>query len=320
MRFLIVGNSSIAARRALPALLQLSGVESVDIASRRPLQPASLPHNWNGRIYHDYQTAILESQADVVYISLVNSLHGEWVECALRSGKHVIVDKPAFLSWAVVDRLSELAAQKGLCLSEAVVFSYHPQFVELNRLLAEHGPATRLMATFTIPPLAEDNFRNDPTLGGGSLYDLGPYAAAVSRLFFGDLPEQIECRVVSNHPNTNVDTAFSVLACYSGDRSYVGHFGFDTEYQNSLTLIGPGIAITVPRAFTTPSDMQIQLDISRSSQRSLVLVEAADSFKQYFEDVIKAIEQRCWAIFTDDLRQDGQFLEAMRGSALGENS
>ena len=66
MRFLIVGNSSIVARRALPALLQLPGVQSVDIASRRPLQHSSLPENWNGRIYDDYREAITDSQADMV--------------------------------------------------------------------------------------------------------------------------------------------------------------------------------------------------------------------------------------------------------------
>ena len=69
MRFLIVGYSSIVARRALPALLRLPGIRAVDIASRRPLQRTSLPENWSGRTYGDYQEAISASQADVVYVS-----------------------------------------------------------------------------------------------------------------------------------------------------------------------------------------------------------------------------------------------------------
>jgi predicted dehydrogenase len=316
MRFLIVGNSSIVARRALPALLQLPGVQSVDIASRRPLQHSSLPENWNGRIYDDYREAITDSQADVVYVSLINSLHEEWVETALRSGKHVVVDKPAFLSLAAADRLIELADKKGLCLAEAVVFSYHPQFMALQRLLLEHGESTRLTTTFTFPPLADDNFRNHAKLGGGSLYDLGPYAAAVSRIFFGEFPEEIMCRVVSYHPASNVDTAFSLLACYSGGRSYVGHFGFDTEYQNGLTLIGPEIAVTVARIFTTPPDMQIQLDVSRHNGQSRIPVEAGDSFKLFFAGVIEAVEKHSWSKLADDLRHDAQVLDAMRASAL----
>ena len=318
MRFLIVGYSSIVVRRALSALLQLPEIESVDIASRRPVQRSRFPENWSGRTYDDYREAISDSRADVVYVSLVNSLHEEWVDTALRSGKHVVVDKPAFLTLAAADKLLELAAKEGLCLAEAVVFPYHPQMAALQRLLLAHGGATRLIATFTFPPLANDNFRNHPELGGGSLYDLGPYAAAVSRLFFGDLPARVGCNVVSRHSVTTVDTAFSVLASYSGGRSYIGHFGFDTEYQNRLTLIGPEIAITVDRVFTTTSDFQNHLDVSCSGQQWKVPVEVGDSFEHFFASVVGAIEKHCWSAFAEDLWQDAQILGTMRAAALGE--
>lgn len=318
MQFLIVGYSSIVARRALPALLQLPEVQSVDIATRHSPQGVSFPENWEGRVYHDYQRALDESPAEIAYISLVNSLHEEWVEAALGRGKHVVVDKPAFLSLAATERLLELAAKKGLCLAEAVVFSYHPQMEVLRSLLAERGGATRLIAVFTIPPLPIDNFRNHSEFGGGSLYDLGPYAAAVSRLFIGEFPESVVCNVLSRHPETNVDTAFAFLATYRGGRCYIGHFGFDTEYQNRLTLIGPEVAVTVDRIFTTPSDLQNHLDVSHKSQQSRVSVEAGDSFERFFASVIEAIENRCWSAFAGDLLQDAQMLETMRATALGE--
>lgn len=315
MRFLIVGFSSIVARRALPALLQLPDVESIDIASRRPLERTSLPDNWSGKIYDDYREAISNSQAEVVYVSLVNSLHEEWVAIALRSEKHVIVDKPAFLSLAAAVQLIELATKNDLCLAEAVVFSYHPQIAALEKLSSETGGTTRLIATFTIPPLHIDNFRNHPELGGGSLWDLGPYAAAASRLFFGSLPEKLTCNVVSNHPETNVDTGFSVLASYNGGRSYVGQFGFDTEYQNWLTFIGPGIAVTADRIFTAPPNLENQLEVSRNSQKSRVPVKAGDSFELFFRSVISAIDGRSWSGLAEDLMYDAQMLDRMRVSA-----
>ncbi len=318
MRFLIIGFSSIVARRALPALLQLPNVESIDIASRRPLVRTSLPEHWHGRIYDDYSVAILDSQADVVYVSLVNGLHEEWAGAALLSGKHVVVDKPAFLSLAAADQLLELAAKNDLSLSEAVVFPHHPQLAASQKLLLEQGGATRITATFTIPPLPIDNFRNHPELGGGSLSDMGPYAATVSRMFFGDLPEKLSCNLVSSHPETDADTAFSVLASYSGGRSYIGHFGFDTEYQNWLTLIGPKVAVTLDRVFSAPPDLQTHLDVSLNSQRSRIAVEAGDSFKNFFSRVIGAIEDHCWSEFAKNLRHDAQMLDIMRASAKRE--
>jgi NDP-hexose-3-ketoreductase len=205
-----------------------------------------------------------------------------------------------------------------MCLAEAVVFSHHPQIAVLKRLLLEHGSATRLIATFTMPPLPEDNFRNQPELGGGSLYDLGPYASAVSRLFFESAPDNVACNVVSNHPNTKVDTAFSVLASYSCGRSFVGHFGFDTEYQNRVTLFGPEMAATVDRIFTTPADFENHIDVNRSNQQSRILVEAGDPFEGFFANVIESVEKNRFSAFAKDLRQDAEFLETMRTVALGE--
>lgn len=318
MRFLIIGHSSIVSRRALPALLAQPGIQSVDIASRRPLQHALMPSNWTGRIFGDYREAISESQADVIYVSLVNSLHENWVEAALESGKHVIVDKPAFLSFSATERLVELAAKNDLCLVEAFAFSCHPQIAELQRLLSQHGGATRLISTFTFPPPSPESYLNHPELGGGSLYDQGPYTASVSRLFFGDFPLSVSCNVVSRHSETNVDTAFSILAAYDGRRSYVGHFGFDTEYQNRLTIIGPSISITVDRVFSTPPDFQTELDVVRSNERTKIKVKAADSFGLFFAKVIESIQNHSWSMFAEEMLSDARFMGIMRSAALSD--
>ncbi|SVE16496.1 uncharacterized protein METZ01_LOCUS469350, partial [marine metagenome] len=153
-------------------------------------------------------------------------------------------------------------------------------------------------------------------LGGGSLYDQGPYTAAISRLFFGESPSDISCNVVSRDSDTDVDTAFSILAAYDGGRSYVGHFGFDTEYQNRLTIIGPSISITVDRIFSTPPDLQNELDVNRGNERSRIKVKPADSFEHFFAKAIESIRNHSWSTFAEELLSDAQFSENMRSAAL----
>src|ERR1700737_377810 len=96
MRLLILGFSSIAERRVIPAAAKVAAIDQISIASKSRPQPEDWPKA--GCFFSDYETALRESQADIVYLSLPNAMHEHWVMAALRAGKHVIVDKPAMIT------------------------------------------------------------------------------------------------------------------------------------------------------------------------------------------------------------------------------
>src|SRR5450631_3307691 len=96
MRLLILGYSSIAERRVLPAAAKVAAIGEISIVSRSRPQPDGWPKA--GRFFADYETALRESNSDIVYLSLPNAMHERWVMAALAAGKHVIVDKPAMIA------------------------------------------------------------------------------------------------------------------------------------------------------------------------------------------------------------------------------
>src|SRR5205085_2558452 len=151
-------------------------------------KPPSDVGEWShGVAYHDYASALDRSDATLVYVSLVNSEHERWATAALQSGRHVVVDKPAFLGRAATEGAVELAQRQGVCLAEATVYAYHPQVASVKELFAQANSApTRLTAEFCFPDLDPTNFRYRRALGGGALWDVGPYAVSVGRTFFGD--------------------------------------------------------------------------------------------------------------------------------------
>lgn len=313
MSLLLLGFSRIAQRRILPALARL-GESRVDIATCTRAGEAAWPVGLGGLLFADYDSALARSAADWVYVSTENSTHAQWVERALQSGRHVVVDKPAFLSLADTRRLLDLAASRGLCLAEATVYLWHPQFDAVRRIFADACSApTRIAALFSCPPLAEGNFRYRRDAGGGTLWDQGPYAVTPGRILFGEDPEDVICRVTSD--NGEVDTSFSVLMTYPGGRSMVGHYGFNTGYRNSLEVLGPRVTVGLDRVFSLPANADAEIRAAVEDRTLAQACPAADSFALFLKAVREAIAAGDHRPFADALWRDAAVLDRMRQSA-----
>jgi predicted dehydrogenase len=311
---LILGLSSIVTRRVLPALRQIPDIDGIDVASTKASDPAVRDAWRDGAAFYDYARALSLSSAEVVYVSLVNSEHERWARAALEAGRHVVVDKPAFLGCENAMRMAELAARRDRCLAEATVFGYHPQIGEARRVFTDSADAPRrIVAVLSFPPMDPANFRYQRALGGGALWDLGPYLAACGRVFFGVEPEMVEARVVAERGDLEI--AFSALGAFGEGRSLAGHFGFDTAYVNRLHLVGAAVAVEMDRAFTTPPDQANILRVSSQRGSAAVGVPAADSFTAFFRHVVKRIAARDWGALTADMLNDARALDRYRAAA-----
>ena len=313
MDVLIVGLSSIVTRRALPALKSMPQVDRIDVATKKGADPSTREMWTHGDVYEDYAEGIRRTPAQLVYVSLVNSEHERWARVALEAGKHVIVDKPAFLDCDSADRMVELAARRDLCLAEATVFGYHPQMNVIRQALLGSAP-TRISAVLSFPPMDPGNFRYQAALGGGALWDVGPYLVASSRILFGVEPVTVDCRVLARS-NSDVEIAFSALGTFPGGGSLVGHFGFDTAYVNRLQLIGRTHSVEIDRAFTTPADYANTVHVIGPNGASSVDVPPADAFRCFFEHVVGRIAAHDVSRLAADILADSHLLDRYRRAA-----
>lgn len=288
MRLLILGYSSIVQRRVLPAAAKTAAIDEISIASRsRPDPNEGWPKR--GGFFTDYAAALRESGAEIVYLSLPNAMHEHWVLAALAAGKHVLVDKPAMITRQACERGVKQARHSGRLLAEATVFAYHPHFEALKRFVGENGPLTHVDAQFIIPPLPIGNFRNHAELGGGCLLDMGAYAAAPMRILGGGPPSQITALAGNRHPETGVDTGFSVLARLANGGIFSGHFSFEGEYQNRLLIVAHSGSVRIERVFSPPADHSIEWRRRVRNVDDIVTFEAADIFANFLEAATRAI-------------------------------
>jgi NDP-hexose-3-ketoreductase len=322
MRLLILGYSSIVERRVIPAAAKVAAIDEISIASKSRPQPNGWPKA--GRFFGDYEAALRESDADIVYLSLPNAMHEHWVMTALAVGKHVIVDKPAMITLQASERAVEEARRHNRVVAEATVFGYHCQFETLADFIAENGPLNCVDVQFIIPPLPIANFRNHRELGGGCLLDMGPYAAGAMRILGGGPPSHIAALAGGRHPETGVDMGFSMQARLANGGIFSGDFSFEGEYQNRLLIVARLGSVIIERVFSPPADHRMEWRRRVRNVESVVTFEVADTFARFLESVARAIANGDHEGFHRDLLSDAEcrarIAEALATSGAGAST
>ncbi len=125
------------------------------------------------RAYGDYATAINDPAIDAVVIAVPPRWHLDLTRQALAAGKHVLVEKPAFLRMQDYETVRAARDTAGRVVLVGENDHYKPLAVTLRRLLAEGVIGEMVFAHFTT--LAHrlktaDDWRNDEAMAGGDAF------------------------------------------------------------------------------------------------------------------------------------------------------
>lgn len=199
MQWGILGWGKIAREALVPAMEQV-GHTLVAVGSRAPAAN-HLPER-AGVTWCDYEALIHHPEVEAVYIALPNHLHVPWMLKALAAGKHVLCEKPIAFSAAEVDHVAQAAQGAKRLVREAFMVRHHPQWARLRALPL--GELRWVQVSFAFDNRDPSNIRNQATLGGGAMWDIGCYAVFAGQWLFGGEPEH--CQLWSQrHPDWGVD-------------------------------------------------------------------------------------------------------------------
>jgi len=123
--------------------------------------------------YADYRTAIDDPRIDAVVIAVPPRLHLDLALHALDAGKHVVVEKPAFLTLEDYQTVlqARTKAQRVVLVGEND--HYKPLAVTLRGLLAQGAIGEMVFAHFTTIARrlkSADDWRNDESMAGGDAF------------------------------------------------------------------------------------------------------------------------------------------------------
>ncbi len=241
-------------RRLIPAIRASQRGELVAVASRSQATADAYAGHWEiPRAFGSYEAMLDSGQVDAVYISLPNHMHAQWTIRALRSGVHVLCEKPFALNLADVDAMIAAAQETGRALAEAFMYRHHRQiktageWVRSGRL----GDVTvvRSVFNFDIHGGAKglDNVRLAPDKGGGSLWDVGCYPVSLAQFLLGEAPQSVLGAQVLGQ--TGVDELFCGQLHYSGGRVAQISSALRTPFFMAAEVIGTAGRLLMDRPF-----------------------------------------------------------------------
>jgi predicted dehydrogenase len=143
-------------------------------ASRDRAKADAFRHEYGGTAsYSDYASAIQDPRVSAVVIANPPRFHLELTLEALDAGKHVLVEKPAYLQMEDYLRVLEARNRARRVVLVGENDHYKPLAVSLRRLLADGAIGTMVFAHFTtiVKRLKEaSDWRNDEALAGGDAF------------------------------------------------------------------------------------------------------------------------------------------------------
>ena len=155
-------------------LKALGSLVSVSYASRDRGRAEAYRRKFGGAAsYGDYEAAIADPSVDAVVIAVPPKFHLPLALQAIDAGKHVLVEKPAFLTTADYETVREAAARAGRTVLVGENDHYKPLAVTLRRLLADDAIGEMVFAQFATVAhrlKAHDDWRNDESMAGGDAF------------------------------------------------------------------------------------------------------------------------------------------------------
>jgi predicted dehydrogenase len=294
IRWGVLGYARIARENLIPAMQRSSNSEFYAIASREESKLAECRARFNGaKTYRGYDELLHDSEVDVVYIPLPNSLHREWAVKAAAKGKHVLCEKPIALNAAECREMIAACAANKVQLMEAFMYRYTDRTRKVLDVLKSGvlGEIKFVGSTFRFLLANPASIKLKPELGGGALYDVGCYPVN----FVGMVADQIAGKAGSSLPESisaqnvrtnGVDMIFSALMKYPSGLIASLNCGFNAQKRIFSEIIGAKGALEIPDTFFDNAGV---LTLTVGGERREISVEQSDRYRFEVEDFAAAV-------------------------------
>jgi predicted dehydrogenase len=275
IRWGILGYARIARAQLIPAILKDRNSEFYAIASRGTEQLAQCRSTFSPqKCYQSYDALLDDPDVDAVYIPLPNSMHHKWTLKACARKKHVLCEKPIAMNTAECREMIEAARHHGVILMEAFMYRYTDRIQKVKTVLESGrlGHLKYVYAAWRFFLNRENTIKEDGALGGGSLFDVGPYPVNFLSLITPSTAVSVSAEAVMAG---EVDVLFAGTITYPDGLVAQISSGFNAFTRTHAEIIGDKGVLIVEDPFSgDPGELILQID----SGEERIAVAASDRY------------------------------------------
>ena len=321
IRFGIIGCSSVAKRRFLPALLKSPLAKIEHIGSRSFAKASEYATMFSCSKAGYYKDVIEDPNVDAIYISIPVTLREYWLKEAIKNKKHILSEKPAFCNLDTSIDILQLCEDSKLRIMENYMFQYHPQHILVNKLIEENkiGIPKIFTGEYSVPRPNSNNIRFKTELGGGIFLDAAGYLPMAAKLQLKSSPVSVFCQKQID-TTTGVDDVVVMLVNFSGGE--FAHFtsSYGLQHRSRYALHGTLGRIEVKRAFAVNPDIKTIVSLETDEGVQKFSVEPADQFLLMINDFITQINSGPFKNLENSILNQHIFMEAARKSIIENRS
>jgi D-xylose 1-dehydrogenase (NADP+, D-xylono-1,5-lactone-forming) len=292
LRWGLLGTARIN-QQIMPALRNSINSELYAVGSRSAERAAEYARDWKiPHFYPSYEALLADPRLDVVYNSLPNHLHTEWTIKALQAGKHVLVEKPFALSIIEATRMAAAVEKAGVYLTEALVYRAFEQTRKIMEIIrsGEIGKVVVVRGVFTFSQTRPEDFRLDPKMGGGSIWDVGVYPVSFIHMIAGGAPDTVFG--MQQTAPSGVDETLVGQMQYAGGLfgQFVG--SFNSPRHTGVDIQGTAGMLAVPLPFSASDNNQVILRKSDRDPEKVFTYKIDNRFQDMVDEFSRSIIDR----------------------------
>lgn len=190
------------------------------------------------KVFNSYQELVDCPEVDVIYIASPHALHYEHTLLCLEAGKAVLCEKAFAINTTMVKEMIEKSKEKNLFLMEAIWTRFHPAIAQTLDIIqsGQIGDIVHIVADFGFKAVYDEEARLfNPSLTGGSLYDIGIYPLFISKLILGNPKEM---KAVATFAPTGVDSNTSISLSYENGATASLFSTLNAQTDTTCTIYG----------------------------------------------------------------------------------
>ena len=202
--------------------------------------------------YSDYHKLLDREDLDVILVATPNYVHKEVVVSALKSGRHVLTEKPMGITVAECNEMIETAKESGKTLQVGLQLRYSPFYQKVHSLIAEGAIGKPRFVWFnefrgdwakqsTDPEVDNKiNWRFYQKLSGGTLLEKSCHYFDLFRWFIGTEPVSVAAMGGVNFYTNGRETLdhASVVIDFEGDCKATHGLSMYSPHMQEFILIG----------------------------------------------------------------------------------